>query len=190
MNSTSHFFGLNLKCETFSNLFKVLKKYIKENCLEESLELQNVSSLHISLYYFGKKISILNLEKINKDLAELNKKENFFPVYIDQLNFFERKGKKCLCYLYPSEKHNLERINSELKQRYMSEVSDNDHLRYVPHISIFKIKNESLYQEHNDAITTIIDKHLKLIEKINIFNGFNLYSVDSNYSPEKQEVIL
>lgn len=188
--TTSHFFGLSLKNETFNNIFESLEKYIKENNLKKIIELQNISSLHISLYYFGKNISVSNLEKIKEDLVEINKKENYFPVYINQLNFFKRRDEKHLCYLSPSETKGLERINSKLKQRYISEVPDNDYPKYVPHLSLFKIKDNNLYPKHDDAITTIINKYLKLIKKVNTFNGFNLYSVDSNYSPEKQEIIL
>jgi len=189
MKTTSHFLGLSLKNEIFVDLFSALEKYLDKNQLNKVIELQEISSLHITLYYFNKKIDKSNLKKIKEDLLVLNKK-NIFSVYIDQFNFFERNGEKYLCYLYPSEKNNLEIINSKLKQGYISEVPDNDYSKYVPHLSLFKIKDNNLYQKHNDVITTIINKELKLIKKINTFNCFNLYSVDSNYSPEKQKIIL
>lgn len=71
--------GLSLKREIFKDLFECLKKYLKENDLEEIIEIQNFSSLHISVYYFGKVITVRNLEKIKIDLIKLNKKRKFTP---------------------------------------------------------------------------------------------------------------
>lgn len=190
MRITSNFLGLSLKREIFKDLFECLKKYLKENDLEEIIEIQNFSSLHISVYYFGKVITQANLEKIKIDLIKLNKKENSFPVYIDQFNLFERKGFKYLGYLYPSKDIFLEKINFMIKQHYISEVSNNEYPKYIPHITLFKIKDNNLNQKYIDSIVLIIHEHLKQIKKKNVFQQFNLYSVDSNYSPEKQEVIL
>lgn len=190
MSITSNFLGLSLKREIFKDLFECLKKYLKENDLEEIIEIQNFSSLHISVYYFGKVITVRNLEKIKIDLIKLNKKENSFPVYIDQFNFFERKDSKHLGYLYPSKDYFLEKVNFILKQHYVSEVADNEYSKYIPHITLFKIKDPKFPQKHIDYIVSIIDKYLKQTKEKDVFQQFNLYSVDSNYSPEKQEVVL
>jgi 2'-5' RNA ligase len=190
MKPTSHFLGLSLKNEIFIELFYALEKYLDKNQLNEIVELQELSSLHITLYYFGKKIDKTNLGKIEEDLLYLNNKKEYSSVYIDQYNFFQKNGQIYLGYLCPSETQNLERINSVLKQRYISEVPDNNSPKFIPHISMFKIKDKNRYQKHNDAIITIIKEHLKVIKKLNAFSAFNLYSIDSNYCPEKQKVIL
>lgn len=190
MKPTSHFLGLSIKHEIFIDLFNSLEKYLKKNHLKKDVELQNLLSLHITLYYFDKKINVSNLEKIKEDLLNLNKKENLFSLYIDGFNFLERNNNKFLGYLYPSKNKNLEKIHLELIQHYMNEVSDNDYPKYIPHISIFKIRNTQQYQKHNNNLMLIINKHLKVIKMVDVFKTFNLYSVDSNYFPERQKVIL
>ena len=78
VNSSLNSFISSFYGTVFKDLFECLKKYLKENDLEEIIEIQNFSSLHISVYYFGKVITVRNLEKIKIDLIKLNKKENIF----------------------------------------------------------------------------------------------------------------
>lgn len=77
-----------------------------------------------------------------------------------------------------------------MKQHYVSEVADNEYSKYIPHITLFKIKDPNFPKKHIDYIVSIIDKYLKQTKEKDVFQQFNLYSVDSNYSPEKQEVVL
>ncbi len=190
MKITSHFLGISLNNKLFFDLFNSLQKYLKENNLENVIELQNLYSLHITLYYFGQNLDNVTLFRLKNDLLELNKKENLFPIFIDELNFFEKKGQNYLCYLYPSKGKKIEKINSKLKQNYISEVVDNDYLKYISHMTLFKIKNFDLYQKHQEKILSIIKMYLKKIQQDNAFKAFNLFSVDSTLSPEKQTIVF
>lgn len=190
IKTTSYFLGISLNSNLFSVLFISIQKYLKENNIENVIELQNINSLHITLYYFGQNLDNITLFRLKNDLLELNKKENLFPIFIDELNFFEKKEQKYLCYLYPSKCKKIEEINSKLKQNYISEVIDNDYPKYISHITLFKIKNFDLYQKHHEKILSIIKMYLKKIQLNNSFKSFNLFSVSSTFSPEKQTIIF
>ncbi|MFA7676424.1 MAG: 2'-5' RNA ligase family protein [Candidatus Shapirobacteria bacterium] len=143
--------------------------------------------MHITLYYFGKKFEIKTLLKIKNDLLKLNKK--IFPVYIDKFNFFEKEKQTYLYYLYPSKDKKLKNVNSKLKLNYINDVPDNDYSKYIPHMTLFKIRNFEVYKKYNEEILKIITSNLGEIKKNNSFKEINLYAVDSKFSPEKQIVV-
>ena len=76
-----------------------------------------------------------------------------------------------------------------LKNKYLSNVEDNNH-SYVPHVTVFKIKNFLVYKDYEESILSIINSHLEKIKTKNSFKKFNFYSVDSSHSPQKQKIIL
>lgn len=190
METTSHFLGINLNNKLFAGLFKSLQKYLKENNIEDAISLQNLSSLHITIYYFGENLDDATLSNLKNDLLTLNKKENLFPIFIDEVNFFMQEGQNRLCYLYPSKDRKIVEINSILKPKYLNKIVDNNYPKYIPHITIFKIKNFDLYQKHQENILAIIKHYLKGIRRDNAFKSFNLFSVNSTLSPEKYTIIF
>ena len=190
MKTTSHFLGISLNNNLFSDLFKSLQKYLIENNTEDVIEFQDLSSLHITLYYFGKKLNSEILAKIKSELLELNKKNNLFPISIDELNFFKQENQNHLCYLYPSKSRKIKEINSILKQNYFSEVVDNDYPEYIPHTTLFKIKNFDKYRNHHKSILKIIKNNLEKIKEYNSFQSINLFAVNSLQSPEKQRIVI
>ena len=187
MNLTSHFLGITLKNKIFNELFESLKEYLAKNNIKNIIELQNLSSLHITLYYFGKKLDSQILANIKMDLKNLNK--NIFSININQVNFFQKNSKNYLCYLSPLETARLNKINLILKNKYLNNVEDNNY-SYIPHVTIFKIKNFSIYKDYEKDILSIINLHLEKIKTKDSFKEFNLYSVDSNHSPEEQKIIF
>jgi 2'-5' RNA ligase len=178
MQITSHFIGVRLDEKIFLNLFGALKSYLIENKIENAVEILNSSTPHITLYYFGKELDAETQVKINNDLEELNK--NRFPINIDKLGFFEKEGQKSLGYLYPSKNKNLEKINSKLKNNYVSEVPDNDYPVYISHLTLFKIKDFATYSKYETAIESVINKELKKIKSTDVFVEFSLYEVEEN----------
>ncbi|MDD2483053.1 MAG: 2'-5' RNA ligase family protein [Candidatus Shapirobacteria bacterium] len=187
MKTTSHFLGITLNNKLFLGLFNSLQKYLNENNIENAIELQNINNLHITLYYFGEKIDSKTLLKVKDDLLKLNK--IIFPIYIDKFNFFEKERQIYLGYLSPSKNKKIKEINSKLKSNYISDVPDNDYSRYIPHVTLFKIRDFDLYQKHSEKILKIINFNLKKIKINDSFKEINLYAVDSSFSPEKQVVV-
>jgi len=187
MNITSHFLGLTLNNSFLTELFNSLKKYLLENHLEKVIELQNLNSLHITLYYFDKEINSSVLLEVKGSLEKLNK--DISPIYINQVKFFQKKSKDYLCYLSPLEASKLSQINLNLKNEYPNTIKDNNYL-YIPHLTIFKIKDFFTYKNHKENILFIINSHLEKIKIKNLSKKFNFYSVDSTHSPEKHKIIL
>jgi 2'-5' RNA ligase len=186
MKITSTFLGITLKESLFKELFNSLKKYLKENNLEKSIEIQNSNSIHITLYYLDANLNKIILKNIKSDLLVLNKKN--ISVFIDSVKFFKRNQSDYICYLSPFKKDILEDINLSLKQKYKSKAMDNNY-QYIPHITIFKINNFLDYKSHKKNILKIIKKFISEINKTNFYDSFNLYAVNSNKSPEEQKII-
>lgn len=178
MQITSYFLGARLNEKIFLDLFNTMQNYLIENKIENAIEILNLSTPHISLYYFGKDLDAETRTKIKNDLEELNK--NKFPIYINKIGYFDNDGQKRLGYLYPSEKKYLETINSKLKNNYVSEVPDNDYPKYFPHMTLFKIKDFATYSKHKSAIESVIFKELEKIKSIEVLVEFNLYEVGKN----------
>lgn len=187
---THHFLGISLDQKIFFGLFNSLQKYFKENNLEDAVRLPNISSWHITLYYFKQELNNSILSKIKNNLLELNKKENLFPIFIDEIGFLKKRGKNYLCYLSPSEKGKLKEIYSATKQNFFSLIPDDNFPEYLPHVTIFRIKNFDLYQPHQEKILSIISTYIKDLQKNNAFVSFNLFSVNSTLSPEKYTIVF
>ena len=49
MEVTSHFVGLKINSHAFVNLLITLQQYLRENNLEQMIELQDIHSFHVSL---------------------------------------------------------------------------------------------------------------------------------------------
>lgn len=187
MKISSYFLAINLDNSLFKNIHLGLRKYLKSNKLEKSVEIQNLSSQHITLYYFDDKLDDLTLKKIQNELSDLNKKR--LSVYINRTNFFKKNFQNYLCYFSPLNKSRFERINIKFKKNYASKAKDNEY-KYIPHSTFFKIINFSDYQKHEANIQKIINTGLKKIKKTDAFKSFNLYAVNSKKSPEEQKVVL
>lgn len=186
MKSTSNFLGITLDKSKFKALFDSLNKYSKENNLQKIIEIQNQDSVHITLYYLDKDINKSVLKQIKDDLSVLNKKN--ISIFLKKVFFFKKENKNYLCYLSPNSIEELEKINLYLKQKYISNAIDNNY-KYIPHITIFKILDFSIYKQHKKNILKIINTFLSKNNKTNLYQSFNLYSVDSTKSPEKQKII-
>lgn len=186
MKVTSNFLGITLDKSKFKVLFDSLKKYSKENNLQKIIEVQNQDNIHITLYYLDKDTDKSVLKQIKNDLSVLNKKN--ISITLKKVSFFKKENKNYLCYLYPNSIKELEKINLHLKQRYISNAIDNNY-KYIPHITIFKILDFKTYKQHEKNILKIINTFLSKKDKTNLYQSFNLYSIDSTKSPEKQKII-
>jgi hypothetical protein len=71
METTSHFVGIELNPEYFSDLFVNLYQYLKKNNVTEILTFQNLLSLHITLYYFEADLNKTDIEKIKAKIEEI-----------------------------------------------------------------------------------------------------------------------
>lgn len=186
MKTTSKFLGITLNQSILKTLFDSLKEYSKKNNLQNTIEIQNQNSVHITLYYLDKNINKSVFEQIQKNLFDLNKEK--VHISLNKVSFFNKEDKNYICYLSPHFPKKLEKINLYLKQKYTSNAIDNNY-QYIPHITVFKIINFSIYKQHEKNILKIVNTFCSENNKTDLYKSFNLYAVDSTQSPEKQKII-
>lgn len=104
MQTTSHFIWIELKSEKFSDIFVKIYKYLKENNLEKYFLFQNPLSVHITLYYLDKNISLEEKQEIKNFLENIEVKENIF---LENFSYFYRNDKKFILYFKPKSEINF-----------------------------------------------------------------------------------
>lgn len=187
MKITSNFLGITLNKTRIKTLFNSLKQYLEKNNIQKVIEIQNLNSAHITSYYFDKIIDEIILKEIKNDLINLNKEK--INITLKRINFFKKEGIDYICYISPQEQKKLKEINLRLRQKYPNNIVDNNY-KYIPHTTIFKIKDFSNYKKHEENISNLINKFILKNNQTNFFKSFNLYTVDSTKSPEKQKIIV
>lgn len=187
MQITSHFVGVTLNKLLFGDLFVDLQAYLKMHSVENCIALQNPLSPHITLYYLPKDLTETEIIKI-KDVISTIRSATKLNLYIDGFDYFKKNEEEYLCYLYPSEHIELEQINRDFREAFPNTVLDNTH-SFIPHISLFKIKDFGTFINHKPSIEEILEKHLSYIQNTNSFTEFNLYSVNSHFEPQIQIIM-
>lgn len=183
MKPTSHFLGISLKSKLYEKLFIELQEYFKKNKIDDSIEMQNILSLHITLYYFGPNINRIKTD-LTKSLSILRK--NKPTVHPEAQSYFSQNGKNTVCYLVPSNIKILEKLNKKINCKYnLDKIVENTY-PFTPHITVFRIINHKRFNAHKKNVDHIVNKFLSKNKKGNTFNGFYLYEVNSKFKPEIQ----
>ena len=181
--TTSFFIGVDIENTYFLELFHLLNEYIKNNKLEEIIELQNLLSLHITLCYFDKEYVLKNVDIIIEDIALFNKTK--LQIQIGNIEYFNNSTG----YLSIVNKSDLEHINSELWNKYSANRVLENRYSYIPHITIFKVKNKEVFKRHIEKVNEIIQDFLLTISGMSIYNEVYLYAVNSKFTPELQLIV-
>ena len=184
MNFTSHFVWISLKVELFENIFKRIKNIFWEN-LEKIIELKNMYSLHMTLYYLPKKLKNSDFQKIEKIISEID--IDFWKINVRKLKYFW----KDIAYLSFENTEQLETINNIFKNNFpkYNKIIDNSYNNFIAHTTIFKIKNDKKYLENKPKIEKIFSEEILKLKEKNIFWDIHIYAVNSNISPELQKII-
>jgi 2'-5' RNA ligase len=184
MQTTSHFVWIQLNPEVFSDLFIKVFKYLEKNNIENILVFQNILSLHITLYYFEANLSKFETKKIQEKISKLDKN---FIINLWDLKYFERGENKIIWYLNWKSNKNLETIFNEFNAEFQRKEIFENNLKFIPHITLFKIKNSEIYDKYKENIEKLIDEEIKKIKEIDIFTWeIFLYKVNSNFFGEIQ----
>jgi len=185
MNITSYFIGIALKNEYFSSLYKDLNEYSLNNRIENTIELQNNNSLHVTLYYLDKNISD-EIDELRNDINMLKKNEKEYVLFIEENKYFKRNNQDFLSYLSIQNPHQLITIHDEISQKYKKNSIPDNHRLYIPHISLFKILDYEKFEKHREKVEQIAKYHIENLKVKNILNGFYVFAVDSTTKPETQ----
>ncbi len=186
MEITSHFISIKINTSPFVDLFVNLQRYLDINDLISSIALRDIHSLHITLYYLPKEISPEELDAIQKNISDLTSTYKNFSITSGDITFFTKNNLDSLCYITCPQADKLKEINSQLATQYKkNEIIDNQY-NYIPHMLLFKILDQNLFIKHKDTINNIIKQDLQKISNANLFQGFFLFEVNSNFHPEIQ----
>ena len=186
MQISSYFVGILLDSSQFVDLFVKLQGYINKRNLQKCIQLHNILSLHISLYYFEEKLNKQTLTTIIKDLSDILSQYGQLNISLTGIKYFENNLGKRLCYLDCSPEEELKNINKYFANKYKRNKILANQFSYIPHISLFNILDQKKYNTHEKQIDQIIKKELELINQNNIFKSFNIFKVNSLFYPEIQ----
>lgn len=183
MISTSHFVWIELKSEVFSDLYREVWIYLKENDIEDIISFQNILSIHITLYYFEKDLCENDIKAIKNTSSSFVLND----ISISGYTYFYRNEKEYLCYLWSQTVDNLENIRNIFHERYQRNDIEENTFSFIPHITFFKIQDFEVFTLHKDNIENIITSELEKIWNQNISSqNIYLYKVNSKFKEEIQ----
>ncbi len=189
MNLTSHFIGIKINGRAFADLFVKLQQYLRKNDIEQAIELQDIHSLHVSLYYLQKEISPQERNNINNTTEALTKSHKDFILTSNHVAYFKKAETDYLGYIECSQVQKLSVLNSQLAKKYKKDQILENQYTYIPHISLFRVMNHKLFIIHRENINNIIEQQLNDINNENLFQGFYLFEVNSKFHPEIQFIV-
>jgi 2'-5' RNA ligase len=93
-----------------------------------------------------------------------------------------------ICYLVSTAKNELEELNSQFKVMLPEfwGVLENTYPVFIPHITLFKIRNLEKFLTQKSEIEDIIHEEIKKLAGVSIFESISLYRVNSHFRPEIQ----
>lgn len=189
MNITSHFIGIKINSRVFVDLFIQIQQYLKDNNAEGAIELQDIHSLHVSLYYLQKEISPQERNNIKNTIETFTKLHKDFVLISNRVVYFRKADTDYLGYIECSQVQELTVFNSQLAKQYKEDQIPENQYTYVPHISLFRVINHKLFTIHKENINNIIKQQLNSIKDENLFQGFYLFEVSSKFHPEIQFIV-
>jgi 2'-5' RNA ligase len=90
-------------------------------------------------------------------------------------------------YLVPKTTINLKEIRDIFHKKYKREYVSDNNLTFIPHITIFKINDAEIYENHKINIEKIIETEINKLLNLNIsLKTISLYAVNSNFQQEIQ----
>lgn len=179
---TSKFVGILLDKSVFFDLFAKLNEYLKKNNLRSDIILQDVRSIHLTLYYLNNRLS--EKGKVQLLVGRLRKNLQNLELNMTSFNYFYDRGKERICY-FECKNESLIEVNKILKSNFPNNVSENTD-NFVPHITLFKIKGYSFFKKHKKNLEKILIDFSKEIGSRGIFKSVNIFKVDSTKEPELQ----
>ncbi len=184
MKTTSHFLWMEMKSEIFSDIFVEIYNYLKENNIENIVEMQNPLSPHITLYYFEQEIPKKDIENINKDIEKLDTSKQ---VFLTGQDYFYKDNSKFICYFKTKTELPLEKYRNMFHKKYNKAKVFENSLTFSPHITFLRILNSHVFEKHRKKLEKIISENIKNIKEKNIFSWkIFLYKVNSKFPWEIQ----
>lgn len=188
MKLTSHFLAASLNPLLFADLFVKLHQYLEKNSDEDCVEFQNPLSVHLTLYYFPKEIDLQKMLAI-KEMVEKLRKIKKLEINIKETRVFKKADQEYLYYLCPAENQELGKINDQFRMEFPNDLPENKY-SFTPHVTLFRIIDAKVFSKHRAELNKIINKYLVNLSGDNAFVDFNLYAVNSEFSPQIQVILV
>ncbi len=185
LKRTSHFIGFKLKSEAFADLFVQLQQFLQENGLKECIELQNILSLHTTLYYFESDIPAEELTALKDFVAAHRDNGDNYAISINGFGYFKRDGKEVLLYA-KSENELLVALHKQLATQFKRNAVVDNQFPFVSHVTLFKILDIDTYQKYRIQIEEIVSQCLQGISTMDVYEGLHIFAVYSQAKPEIQ----
>ncbi|MDD3302878.1 MAG: 2'-5' RNA ligase family protein [Candidatus Gracilibacteria bacterium] len=185
MKTTSHFIGVELNSYILSNIFIKIYQYIKDNCIESCVSFQNPLSPHITLYYLDKDIHLDIKNQIKDFILSFAISNEIKLIGFDY--FYKGEGKRYILYLNIYSKNPFKDYRNILHDKFkMDYVIDNSY-DFSPHITILKINNPDIFENHRLNIESILKEEINKIKEFDVNLGkISLYAVNSKFKEEIQ----
>lgn len=183
MFTTSHFIGIKIKPDLLVNLYVRLQELVQDDL--SIIEFQNILSSHITLYYLPPILANETKKNIQNSITASN---TSIPLWnLEGLSYFWGDTPR-ICYLVSTAKNELEKLNIQFKTTFpdFSSVIENTYPIFIPHITLFKIKNLEKFLMRKIEIERIIQEEIEKLAGVSIFETISLYRVNSKFSPEIQ----
>lgn len=185
MKTTSHFIGIELKSELFSNIFVKVYNYINENNIEHSVLFQNPLSPHITLYYLENHIEQEIKNEIKDYIRQIDINNSINLNWFDY--FFRWEWNRHVLYFTSKTDLPLKDYRNKLHKKYNRNNIENNSFSFSPHITFLRIQNLEIFEKHRKNIENIINNEIQKINnlELNTKNIF-LYGVNSKFKEEIQ----
>lgn len=183
---TSHFIGIKLKPSPFIPLFVNLQTYLLENDINSVIQLSNIHSLHVSLYYLDKNLTAKERNSVTNTIQEISQGKINKHIALSKFHFFKNGDIDILGYLTTNEDGLLTEINKSLAVKYQrNDIADNSY-DYIPHVTLFRVLDSQIFSKYKSEIVNIVNKFISESSKINLYQEICLFEVCSKHSPEIQ----
>ncbi len=151
MQITSYFVWLELKNNLLKNVFFDLKNFVEKNNYEDILQVEEWKNPHITLYYLTKYIE--NIEEVKNFIEKLKLEEEIF---LNKLKYFYRENKEFIWYLDIKSKNDFICVNKILDKKFKKYSAEDNKLDFIPHITIFRIRNYEKFLRIKDKLENFI----------------------------------
>lgn len=165
MQTTSHFIGIELKSEIFSDIFVKVYKYLKENAIEESVVFQNPLSSHITLYYLEKSIPSNDIASMQSDIQGL---DVWSPINLTEIDYFFREDDRFVLYFNIDTNINLGAYRNTLHDTYQRIQVEDNSFDFFPHVTFLKILDSSIFEAHRLNIERVISEEIGKIKHLDV----------------------
>lgn len=182
---TFAFVGILLDNKPFINLYVKLNDYLRDNGLSDDIIMQDIHSIHLTLYYLTK--DVVNSKKNIVLMRKIDKSLNSIKLNITSLNYFYLNGNEKACYLEPNNIEKLTKLNKLLSDNLSKYSGEDNDFKFSPHVTLFKIKNSTSFnKKHKNNLEKIINKNLMQVKKINLHLATDIFLANSTIEPELQ----